>query len=483
VPTAHGRQTGQFDLSSCQHTGIEDATEWSEWWLPGKPETRVKGALSFDPAEGASLTLLEALPELRGSGFQTDALLGQGFDGTALTLLYPFLAGSFHRATSTGAWSRSIVVAPTLLRGDHIEDPDALIFKHAIVRFAGLRDVCLQEWPSEESGEWVPWVGPGLQARAAKIDGGTLLFRQHEDHNPGKYTKTSEIDIEAVISSERALSLSDFDAQWLSPLEALTILMARGPTALQRFTFIMMDANGAETPVTVHMQTPRLAPKPPDEYRPLVRLAALGDDAGTFIARWWRLYRELGPAAEYLIAALSGEMILEQKLFAAMSFVESYHRELHNTPVLSKAQHKSNVKAMLVTIDDKAQKERYRAMLQNGLEQSARERVLALIERTHDTLPEVPGLNATLAKELVTTRNAIAHLSRSISKALEGVDLLYAVERLRLVIQVNLLLDLGLSREMVGSFVLTSYDRQVPIIDYRDVERQEVTRVAMDGEN
>jgi hypothetical protein len=82
----------------------------------------------------------------------------------------------------------------------------------------------------------------------------------------------------------------------------------------------------------------------------------------------------------------------------------------------------------------------------------------------------VPGLNATLAKELVTTRNAIAHLSRSISNALEGVDLLYAVERLRLVIQVDLLLDLGLSSETVGSFVLTSYGRQVPIVDYREAQ-------------
>jgi ApeA N-terminal domain 1 len=459
---------------------VDDTIEWSEWWLPGKPDRRVKGALTFDPAEGASLTLIEMLPELRGTGFPAEALLGQGFDGTALTLLYPFLAGSFHRSSSTGAWSRSIVVAPTLLRGDHIEDPEALIFKHAIVRFSGLRDACLQEWPSEETGEWVPWVGPGLQARGAKVDGGTLLFRQHEDHTPGKYTRASEIDIEVVISSERALSLSDFDAKWLSPLEALTILVARGPSALQRFTFVMIDANGGETPVEVHTQTPRLAPKPPEEYRPLVRFAALGDNAGAFITRWWRLYRQLGPAAEYLIAALSGEMFLEQKLFAAMSFVESYHRALHNAPVLSKAQHKSNVTSMLAAVEDKAQAARYRAVLQNGLEQSARERVLALIERTHEVLPEVPGLNATLAKELVATRNAIAHLSRSISKALEGVDLLYAVERLRLVIQVNLLVDLGLSRETVGSFVLTSYDRQVPIVDYREEQPRPVRRVPMD---
>jgi hypothetical protein len=52
-------------------------------------------------------------------------------------------------------------------------------------------------------------------------------------------------------------------------------------------------------------------------------------------------------------------MALEQKLFAAMSVVKSYRRDLQNEPVLSKAQHKSNVKATLVAVDDKVQKRRY----------------------------------------------------------------------------------------------------------------------------
>lgn len=93
-----------------------------------------------------------------------------------------------------------------------------------------------------------------------------------------------------------------------------------------------------------------------------------------------------------------------------------------------------------------------------------------MIDRTAETLPDVPGLDATLARDLVRTRNAIAHLNRSISRALDGVNLIYAVARLRLLILVNRLIDLGIERDLTGLLVLTCYDRRMPIIDYREQE-------------
>jgi hypothetical protein len=184
---------------------VDETIEWSEWWLPGRPERRVKGALIFDPAEGASLTLIETLPELRATGLPTRALLGHGFDGTELTLLYPFLTGNFHRTTSTGAWNRSMVVAPTLLRGGHIEDPEALVFKDAIVRSAGLRDACLQAWPSEQTGEWEPWIGPGSQARGATSQYGDLLRRSIAQARP---QSISNITVEMAPTASSSLTSS-----------------------------------------------------------------------------------------------------------------------------------------------------------------------------------------------------------------------------------------------------------------------------------
>jgi hypothetical protein len=44
--------------------------------------------------------------------------------------------------------------------------------------------------------------------------------------------------------------------------------------------------------------------------------------------------------------------------------------------------------------------------------------------------------------------------------------LVYAVARLQLVIQTNLLLDLQLSKDKVAELILTSYDNQMPVRDF-----------------
>jgi hypothetical protein len=50
------------------------------------------------------------------------------------------------------------------------------------------------------------------------------------------------------------------------------------------------------------------------------------------------------------------------------------------------------------------------------------------------------------AKSLADTRNSLAHLNRGLrtGKALEHIDLIYGVAQLRLVLEINLLLDLKL---------------------------------------
>lgn len=118
-----------------------------------------------------------------------------------------------------------------------------------------------------------------------------------------------------------------------------------------------------------------------------------------------------------------------------VSFGESYHRELHHPK-----------------------------------SQGHLRRIAALIERAHKTLPQAPGLDAKLAKALIITRDGIAHLSRALDgKALEDEDLFYAVNQLQLVIQINLLLDLGLTHRLVRELAVKSYGggREVPLTDYR----------------
>jgi hypothetical protein len=419
----------------------EDTTspEIPEWWAPGDPGHRAHGYLDVGP-DGATVTLVDRVGGILAGDYNQPVLLGET-DKEPLTLLHPTVTASGHKMTPERAWFTATFVSDSLLRGIHVEDLDTAKFDHAAVRLAGLRDICLHP-VSNAQGEDVTYVTPGIGARFVKLPGrGHLVFRQWQEKTEAPYREMKEVGVEVEIHPNEPLTLGDFDSDWLRPLEAFTILGARGPTSLQRFMLTKVGAGEPDQEATVESREPALAAKPLDKYKPLIPLAALGDgdEAAKVIGRWWKLYHNLGPSAGFLHAALSGEMYLEQKLLQAASFTEAYHRDIHGSG-------------------------RRRLTLRHRLE--------ALIERAHETVPNAPGLDSALARSLADTRNSLAHLNRGLrsGKALEHIDLVYGVAQLRLIIQINLLLDLKVKKTLVRELVWWSYDRgrQVPMTDYRN---------------
>jgi hypothetical protein len=290
--------------------------------------------------------------------------------------------------------------------------------------------------------------------------------------------------VDVLVEVDEPLLLADFEDRWVDPLEALILFAARTPVARKGFTLLLYDPDAAEsvhpairhgtspdfwneTPAEVLTETPSLSSEPPTEYgRLLVPFNALGDGAEEFIGRWWDLYAQLGAAAVFLMSALGSQLYLENRLLNLMSFIESYHRQLHDKPKVPPEVHQANVNDMLQVIEGNAQKTHYKQKLRFAGEQNARQRVKELVRRAHQTLPGVDRLDAKLADQLVDTRNALTHLDPSGDPGLRGVDLVYAVARLQLVIQTNLLLDLQLGKTKVTELVLTSYSDQMPVRDF-----------------
>jgi hypothetical protein len=454
----------------------ESLAEWSEWWVAGDPGHRATGEITFDETTGATLTLYGLLPGMARVQFRSPLLYGETFEGELLTLPS---AAIIQRSTQVGgdiARMRTRLRSGLLLRGCHA-DPDKLMVKRCVIRMTGLRDVCLRPWPRQDG----TFMG---QARRVEVAGGSLTFRQGTERQLSQYAESSELDVDVLIEADEPLLLADFEDRWVSPLEALILFAARTPVARKGFTLLLYDPDAAdsvhpairhgtspdlwnETPAEVLTETPSLSSEPPTQYgRLLVPFSALGDTAEEFIVRWWDLYAKLGPAATFLMSALGSQLYLENRLLNLMSFIESYHRQLHDQPKVPPEVHEANVEAMLEVIEDTSQRAHYKQKLRFAGEQNARQRVKALVRRTQGALPGVARLDAKLADQLVDTRNALTHLDPTGDPGLDGVDLVYATARLQLVIQTNLLLDLQLGEDKVAELVLTSYADQMPVRDF-----------------
>jgi hypothetical protein len=455
----------------------ESPGEWSEWWAAGSPEHRTTGEIAFDETSGVALTLYGILPGVTGVEFRSPPMHGETFDGEPLTVPSAAILGTSQNLGAGLPRARTRLRASTLLRGCHA-DPDTLVVDRAVVRLTGLRDVCLRPWLLEPSTFMV-------EARKVTVAGGSLTFRQSiEKHHPSQFAESSELDVDILIEIAEPLSLADFEDRWVSPLEAMILFAARAPVGRKGFTLILNDPDAgasvdpaishgtspemwSETHVDVLTEIPSLSTKPPARYdRLLVPFNSLGDRAEEFIGRWWDLYAELGTAAVFLMSALGSELYLEHRLLTLMSFVEGYHRQKHDEPKVPAEEHETNVAKMLGVIEDDAQRDHYQQTLRFAGAQTARQRLKALVQRAHQTLPDVARLNAQLASDLVDTRNALTHLDPSGNPGLQGVDLVYAVARLELVIQTNLLLDLHLGSVKVAELVLTSYHDRMPVRDF-----------------
>ncbi|MGO8905509.1 MAG: HEPN domain-containing protein [Solirubrobacteraceae bacterium] len=390
-------------------------------------------------------------------------LLGETPDGEALTLIHPMAVSQSLTTGRRDPWSLTIIEAPTMLRGDHEPLPAGLTLDHAIVRFAGLREVCERVWPEHDdgNGEWLPFIGDDWGGTGVELTGGTLTFRRTQLSDGGQ-------DVDVVIAPRKQISMGTLEDDWLQPLEALVLFAARGPTLLQSFHVVRRAVGGAETSIEVLTRTPTLAPQPPSSYdRVLLPLAALRNAAPTVMQAWWRLYKDLGPAAGFMNAALVGDVFLEFKLMTRMSLLESYHRIRHGEPIVAKSKHRRLVTKMVKVVEDDELRAHYRAALAHAYEPQSRDRVKEMVDRAAATLPDVAGLDDELVDDLVDTRNAFVHLDPRGPKPLDGIDLIYGTARLLLVLQTNILLDIGLSAEHAGSLILTSYQGEMPIVDYR----------------
>ncbi len=426
------------------------SNEPGTWWLPSTSE-RGEGELSFDPVNGARLTLRGLLPGMLAPAFSWPALIGEAHDGTRLTLLNPVAHGQTLSGDETGSTAETRLGSQVLLRGIHVASADDFVIARAIVRLRGLKELSVRPAIRDEKlARFVASDQTGPREQDIELSGARLTV-----------AITPDEDVEALLAVENGLPLYELEEKWLVPLQGLVILAGQDPTVIESLVALDLE----EGPVDVLMTRPGLTAEPRwDHQRPLVPFAALGSQAPDFIRGWFALYEQLGGAMLFFIATLSERMFLENRLLNDMSFAESYHRTKHNEPPISDEEHNRYVEAMLETISNGSHRKHYRVRLRYAAAQGQRQRLKWLIRRTIDALPSLEPLKVSLADDLVNTRNAITHLDPTGPPALRDAPLYRALELLEVVIHANLLLDLGLSAELTAALFDVAYHNRTPFV-------------------
>jgi hypothetical protein len=192
---------------------------------------------------------------------------------------------------------------------------------------------------------------------------------------------------------------------------------------------------------------------------------AVGADGARFLRDWFALHRRIGRAAAVFFATLNERsQWLENQLLNLTSFAESYHERIHPERIRFDPELNRRLTEMLVPmIDDEEARKAWAEKVTYAPNPTQRERLTDLYERAAWTVPALSKFPE-LVGQLVDTRNHLTHFGPPRKHVIDDLPLARAVQRLVVVLQTNVLLDLGGNDVAVVTAIERGY-WQSPVLD------------------
>ena len=350
-----------------------------------------------------------------------------------------------------------------------MDHPDQVHFHNARLAVSGLREWLWQPWGTNRSR----FAGEGEGVMDVELRAAKLSFRREARGKHDQFETRQEFRASATFEFESAISLSEFKEHYSTPLHDLVLLGIHEETRIESMTLLLPDEHEKwwgdrkpirgwhEIEVVERTNTQPLRPRRNRYRHGLIPLTAWGDEAPERIRTWFELRRDLGGLGDLLFATLNVRYIyLENQVLNLMSFAEGYHRLRRDQPPLERVEHERLVKEMLAVLESDRQREIYRDRLRHANELSQRRRLRQVFERAGEVLEEAMTWRKDELPALLDTRNYLTHWGEKTENVVEGEELLLSLRRLQIVIEVNLLLDIGTPGETIEAAVRGHYGSQ-----------------------
>lgn len=423
--------------------------------LAGQPQ---HGTLKYHPDRGAQLAVAawQDMYEREANPGQDShpVLFGQAVEGGRLCTVEEPLRVN-HSSHFPSGHSRTVWHASRVYVGGLVHEPTDLEVTSVEVSWTHL----------------LSWIGRGFlreggqQELTAQIEGVAQLTVGIADERNEQIDSSVQLRSETarpairIEPAEGGAPLAEFEEQVLGPLRDLVLFGVHRPIATESMTLTTLSsANGDGEQLDLILEdSARPLPESRVESPCLMPLSGWVD-ADELLERWFKLYAELGPAAGVFFGTIGRRPYHLENLFLNLAiFAEAYHRTVHDRPEIAPEIHDAAVAEMLAALEDEGLREHYGPRLRHANGPGYRRRLKDLFGRAASALSAVDDWRKTgLPDTIYSQRNAIAHEGATSG---ESIDLFYVAARLRIVLEANLLLDLGLDERDVRDCVNLAYSK------------------------
>jgi hypothetical protein len=445
-----------------------DAT--GSFWFPGSERVAIYGSLVFDPADGTTLTLADALSELLPNGERREAWGGER------DRVYGQIDRGGHRIKVT--LIDCIWLSPTkyhanrLLLGGHFAADDTN-FHQAILR---LRD--LPAWVAQEALT--------VEVEAALDETERRELRVHLDRPPALRApfargdlsldfrwSRDDVDYEQLTIREwpqfeltytAPASLTEIMVD-VSSLHSLLTLCADGPSAIDGVELYRPDypkrvLSGEAIPGTMEKIELRSAfvgagsPGQQKRRAPHRMLVSFGDVGGIETAATW-----LDEASRfriivgYLVSMRADSIFGQNRLLNVCSAAEGFHRATIGGSHMDEAEFKS-IKRMLKKYLPRKYREWFDSRMLHANDPSLNQRLKQLAGQLGQVAEELVGAVTVWGRVVSTCRNDLTHLEGladqyDSDEQYDSGDLYWLAEGVFNVTRLCLLAHVGLHNELL----------------------------------
>ncbi len=437
------------------------------WWLPDNKENYITGILKFNPEDGAYLELMGQL-----SGYdelEANIILGKTSDGKDITLYKCF---EVRKIFNSSGFPMTVVFSNIIFEGVHFNTEEDIRFKELSCHYSNL-----DEW-AWMNGMNINVPAPGELEISYKLP--SKICADIKDDYVIEVYPSTETPSHCIVQKEASIvqrifvrvinnQLNSFEEHRdklhhmqnfisLGVGEPVSIIDVIGKTEENREDH---DGYILYPKVTIYF----CIKKSSEDYKPILppsmlfNLKNIKDDFDIIINKWYDKAEVLKPVFNLYFGTLyNSDMYLEQKFSSLIQAIESYHRRTKNNNEIEPEQHGMRINNIIESVDDQ-----YKKWLEGKLaysnEPTLRNRLKELLEECGSLLKlSSSRKKKSFIGKVCDTRNYFTHYDISLSgKAAKGTELLKLCNILKVIIEFNLLLEIGFDNKKAQELLEEKY--------------------------
>ena len=429
------------------------------WWLPDKPEKQVPGTLRFTPNEGAILKLIGSFKDAKDINkmLEPEIILGISSNGKNITLHKCF---ETEPNVSVPGLPTSSFYANEVFVGAHFQKSEDIKFRELFICYS-----YLDEWVNisgfniqhpNEKETVIKYKKPEPIQASIYEDCKIKIFIDIQDTYPTIVQKEASIKQITYIRIEHSVEKS-LKEYWnimrlIQNFLSLGVTEPVYPLTVKGITESIKDKPyNLPVEIEIYRHSPEVSKTSKTLYPQdmLFTFKDISDRFEIFLKNWFEKADTLGPVYDLYFGTLyNPRMYLQHQFLSLIQAIEAYHRRKFEGKYLSDDYYKpiyEKFKEFIKELDiEPSFKKALESKLKYGNEYSLRKRLKDLFEKYKEVVDDFIEDKDIFINRVVDTRNYLTHYDKNLrEKAVDGEQLYYVTQQLKIVIVICLLSELG----------------------------------------